>query len=60
MGVLHAYTQFVSLGYTVPHSIPSRPNQRLINVEDFQTQHPCQANQPRAFTSDSIQALVTP
>ena len=48
------------LGYTVPHSIPSWPNQRSINVEYFQSQHPSRANQPRAFTSDSIQALVTP
>ena len=48
------------LGYTVPHSIPTRPNQRPINVEYFQTQHPSRANRPRAFTSDSIEALVTP
>ena len=47
------------LGYTEPHSILSRPNQRPINVEYFQAQHPSWANQPRAFTSDSIQALVT-
>ena len=60
MGVFNAYTQFVYLGYTVPHSIPSRPNQRPINIEYFQAQHPSRANQPRAFTSDSIQALVTP
>ena len=49
------------LGYTVvPHSIPSRPNQRPINVEYLQAQHPSRASQSRAFTSDSIQALVTP
>ena len=48
------------LGYTVPRSIPSRANQRPIKVEYFQAQHPNRANQPRAFTSDSIQALVTP
>ena len=33
MGVPNAYTQFVYLGYTVTHSIPSRPDQRPINVE---------------------------
>ena len=44
------------LGYTEPHSILSRPNQRPINVEYFQAQQPSRANQPRVFTSDSIQA----
>ena len=49
------------LGYTaLPHSTPSRPNQRPINVEYFQAQHPSRANQPRAFTSDSILALANP
>ena len=49
------------LGYTaVSHSTPSRLNQRPINVESFRAQHPSRENQPRAFTSDSIQALVTP
>ena len=54
-----AYNQFVYLGYTVPHSIPSRPNQRPISVESFRAQHPSRANQPRALRSDSIQALDT-
>ena len=48
------------LDYTVPDSIPSRPNHRRINVEYFQAQHPSRANQPRTFTRDSIQARVTP
>ena len=34
------------LGYTVPHSIPSRPSRRPINVEYFQAQHPSRANHP--------------
>ena len=56
MGVCHAYTQFVFLGYTAAsHSTPSRLNQRPINVESFQAQHPSRENEPRAFTSDSIQ-----
>ena len=46
------------LGYTVPHRIPSPPNQRPINVEYFQAQHLSRANQSGAFTSDSIQAMV--
>ena len=59
MGIFNGHTQFVYLGCTIPHSILSRPNQRPINVEYFQAQHPCRANQPRALTSDSIQVLVT-
>ena len=47
------------LGYALPHSIQSRPNQRPINVQYLQAQHPRRANQPTAFTSDSIEALVT-
>ena len=47
------------LGYMVLHSIPSRPDPRPINVEYLQSQHPSRANQSRAVTSDSIQALVT-
>ena len=51
--------------YSTPHypePAQSTSNQRPINVEYFQAQHPSRANQPinRAFTSDSIQALVTP
>ena len=59
LAVLMRSPRLFYLGYTVPHSI-ERPNQRPINVECFQAQHPSRANQPRAFTSDSIQALVTP
>lgn len=45
------------IGYTVSHSAPTLPNQ---NLECFQARHSHRPNQPRAFTSDIIQALVTP
>ena len=48
------------IGYILPHSIPSRLNQGPINVEYFQAQRQSRVNKPKAFTSDSIQALVTP
>ena len=51
---------YVSSLHSTPHSIPRQPNQRPINVDYFQAQHPSRANQPRTFTSDSIQALVRP
>ena len=44
-GYLMRTPSWFCLGYTVPHSIPSRPNQRPINVESFRTQYPSQANQ---------------
>ena len=59
-GYLMRTPSLFHLGYTVPHSIPSPSNQRPINVEYFQAQHRSRANQRRAFTSDSIIALVTP
>ena len=60
MGAFNAYTQVVLCWlYSTPLH-PERPNQRPINVEYFQAQHPSRANQAIAFTSDSIQALVTP
>ena len=42
MGVFDVYTHFVLsiIGCTLPHSIPSRPNQSPINVEHFRAQHP--------------------
>ena len=60
-GYIMRTPSLIYLGYTaVSHSTPSRLNQRPINVESFQAHHPSRENQPRAFTSDSIQALVTP
>ena len=51
MGVFIAYTQVVlSRLYSTPQH-PERPNQRPINVEYFQAQHPSRANQPIALTS---------
>ena len=49
-GYLMRTPRLFYLGYTVPHSIPSRPNQRPMKVEYFQAQRPSRANQPRAFT----------
>ena len=48
--VFNVYTQLVlsRLNSTPQH--PERPNQRSINVEYLQAQHPSRANQPRAFT----------
>ena len=57
-GGIEAYTQVVlSRLYSTPQH-PERPNQRPINVEYFQALNPGRANQPRAFTSDSIQPLT--
>ena len=41
-------------------SQPQHPVAGRIKLESFQAQHPSQANQPKAFTSHSIQALITP
>ena len=49
--------------YTVPtYSLRLSNTSRVgrINLESFQAQHPSRSNQPRAFTSHTIQALVTP
>ena len=58
MGVPNAYTQFI---YVIQYPTASRAGP--INVQStsyFQEQHPSRANQPRALTSDNIEALVTP
>ena len=39
---------------------PQESRAGRINLESFQAQHPSRPNQPRAFTGDSIQTLVTP
>ena len=36
MGVFNEYTHIVYLGYTVPNSMPSRSDQRPINVDYFE------------------------
>ena len=56
------------LGFTVPHSIPSRPNQRPINVEPFQAQlsiqigrinrEPSQATASKHWSPHSVRVKV--
>ena len=58
MGVSMRAPSLCCIGYTIVYPSASRADR--INLESFQEQHPGQPGQPRAFTSDSMQALVTP